>query len=158
VREMRLALALGYDRIEAALLESADPESCRDDAWRHNDPPPIPQMTAPEALQLLHLHHKTARLGWSHYDYRKLRGIPRELRSAFLADRWQDRMARELENEAVAAVDESGPRSPHEPPAPMLPALDQVTGWSKADPAKAPHDPRKPMFGGWRIGDWKGRE
>jgi hypothetical protein len=32
-----------------------------------------------------------------------------------------------------------------------LPDLAQVTGWSRADPGKAPHDPRRALFGGWRM-------
>ena len=32
-----------------------------------------------------------------------------------------------------------------------LPDLAQVTGWSRADPAKAAHDPRRALFGGWRL-------
>jgi hypothetical protein len=36
-----------------------------------------------------------------------------------------------------------------------LPQLDQVTGWSGANPAKTAHNPDLAMFGGWRIGDWK---
>jgi hypothetical protein len=31
--------------------------------------------------------------------------------------------------------------------------LAQVTGWSKADPTKAPHDARRALFGGWRMAD-----
>ena len=34
--------------------------------------------------------------------------------------------------------------------APKLPALDQVKGWSTADPDKVPHDPGRALFGGWR--------
>jgi hypothetical protein len=34
-----------------------------------------------------------------------------------------------------------------------LPDLAQVTGWSKADPAKAPYHPERALFGGWRIED-----
>lgn len=37
---------------------------------------------------------------------------------------------------------------------PALPALDQVTGWSKTDPEKAPHNPDVALFGGWRLKDW----
>lgn len=36
-----------------------------------------------------------------------------------------------------------------------MPDLAQVTGWSKADPTKTPHDAGRGLFGGWRIGDWK---
>jgi hypothetical protein len=32
-----------------------------------------------------------------------------------------------------------------------LPDLAQVTGWSHADPKKAPHDPTRALFGGWRM-------
>jgi hypothetical protein len=38
-------------------------------------------------------------------------------------------------------------------PSAMLPDLAQVTGWSNADPDKAPHDPDRALFGGWRIGE-----
>ena len=34
-----------------------------------------------------------------------------------------------------------------------LPDLAQVTGWSRADPDKAPHDESRALFGGWRIED-----
>ena len=34
-----------------------------------------------------------------------------------------------------------------------LPDLAQVTGWSKADAAKAAHDPTRALFGGWRLED-----
>ena len=37
------------------------------------------------------------------------------------------------------------------PRAVRLPALDQVTGWSKADPTKVAHDPDVALFGGWRL-------
>ncbi|WP_281178708.1 hypothetical protein [Sphingomonas soli] len=30
-------------------------------------------------------------------------------------------------------------------------ALDQVTGWSKADAEKEPHDATRALFGGWRV-------
>jgi hypothetical protein len=34
-----------------------------------------------------------------------------------------------------------------------LPDLAQVSGWSRADPDKAPHDASRALFGGWRIED-----
>ena len=43
-----------------------------------------------------------------------------------------------------------------EPRAPPLPALDQVTGWSKADPAKPRHDSNRALFGGRRLKDREG--
>ena len=59
---MRLALELGYEQVEAALLAGSIPGAHDHDEWRHNDPPPIPPMTANQALQLLHLHAKTVHL------------------------------------------------------------------------------------------------
>lgn len=52
-REMRIALAVGAERLEAALLESSLPESAVHDHWRHNDPPPIPPMTAHQAMLMV---------------------------------------------------------------------------------------------------------
>ncbi len=75
-REMRLALQLGYDRIELALLQNMDPASCRDDGWRHNEPPPIPPMSVSQALQLMYLHQKEARLWGTRSDRRRKRGEP----------------------------------------------------------------------------------
>lgn len=155
-REMRLALEMGYDRLELAMLEAADPESYRDDAWRHNDPPPIPQLSASEALQLLHLHQKEARLWAERPDRNRRRGETGEQHSARLAAKWQANLDWEDEDRAIeAAIRAEGPPGPHEPPPPALPSLDQVKGWSKADPEKRGQDRERPMFGGWRIGDWK---
>ncbi|MEP9400983.1 hypothetical protein [Sphingomonas sp. VNH70] len=52
-REMRVALAMGAERLEAALLESSLPEANVHDHWRHNDPPPIPPMTVHQAMLLI---------------------------------------------------------------------------------------------------------
>ncbi|KQM13237.1 hypothetical protein ASE73_12370 [Sphingomonas sp. Leaf24] len=52
-REMRVAIAIGAERLEAALLESGLPESGTHDHWRHNDPPAIPPMTVAQAMQML---------------------------------------------------------------------------------------------------------
>jgi hypothetical protein len=38
---------------------------------------------------------------------------------------------------------------------PELPPLHLVTGWSKAQPVKAVHNPRLALFGGWRLKDWE---
>ena len=35
----------------------------------------------------------------------------------------------------------------------VLPDLAQVTGWSNADPAKAPHHAGRALFGGWRMAE-----
>ena len=52
-REMRVAIAIGVERLEAALLESSLPEANVHDHWRHNDPPAIPPMTVAQAMQML---------------------------------------------------------------------------------------------------------
>lgn len=152
-REMRLALETGYDRIELALLESFAADAHADDAWRRNDPPPIPPMTPAQALQLLYLHQKEARL-WSEPDYvRRRPGESREAHSFRLAAMHEARRQRDREAFDIAEAERraAGGPSPFEPAPPPLPALDQVTGWSTADPAKPPHDPRVALFGGWRL-------
>jgi hypothetical protein len=155
-REMRMALQTGYERLEATLLEGFEPASYRDDAWRHNDPPPIPQMTPYQALQLLYLHQKEARLLSEPVNLRRRPGESREALSFRLSTMHALRLERDRERDDVAkaarrtgdAASASGP-----PISPPLPALDQVTGWSKADPAKTPHHPERALFGGWRLGD-----
>ena len=162
-REWRLALQQGYERLEMALLESWRPESHRDDAWRHNDPPAIPPMSAAQALQLLYLHQKAVLNQDEPPHLKRRRGESSEAwsyRRAAMYEAGQER-AREAFRVAEAARRERG-EGPYWGPAedgnaPTLPDLAQVTGWSKADPAKAPHDPDRALFGGWRIGDMKGK-
>ncbi len=158
-REMRLALELGYERLEMALLAAADPASHRDDAWRHNDPPPIPQMTAAEALQLLHLHQKEARLQAEPPHIKRRRGESSEAHSYRLGAMYEAGIQRKREDFDIAEAARRAAGHPHlfGPKILPLPALDQVKGWSKADPDKVPHDPDTPMFGGWRLKDWKGK-
>lgn len=154
-REMRLALQTGYDRIEGALIESWLPEAHEGDAWRHNDPPPIPSMSANQALQLLYLHQKEARLLAEPAHLKRRRGEGQEAHSYRLAVMYclgQQRQ-REAFQLAEAARRAAGKPSPFEPEAPKVPALDQVTGWSKAGPAKAPYHEGVALFGGWRIAD-----
>lgn len=158
-REMRLALQMGYERIEMALLENADPRSHADDAWRHNDPPPIPPMTANQALQLMYLHQKEVRLQAEPPHIKRRRGESPEAHSTRLAAMYRARIERDREAFRIAEAERrtAGRPSPFGPPAPVLPALDQVTGWSKANPEKAPHDPTRALFGGWRLKDMKRR-
>lgn len=162
-REMRLSLTMGYERVEGAALASAMPDSHADDAWRHNDPPPIPPMTPDQAIQLLCLHNKSVRLSWDRPHRRKRRGEPWETYTARLTAMWMAEKGREADDAAVrraARYEATGDwHLPGEKP-PELPPLHLVTGWSKADPdrAKATYNPRLALFGGWRLKDWEKRK
>ena len=127
-REMRLALELGYERVEAALLEAGQPDSYRDDAWRHNDPPPVPPMTFDQAMQLLYHHQKEVRLEAEPPHIKRRRGESQEAHSYRLGALYEQRQqrAREAYDVAEAARREGRERSPHEPEAPVLPDLAQV--------------------------------
>jgi len=178
-REMRLAHKMGYDRVEMAALQAALPESHEDDAWRHNTPSPVPRMTVDQALQLLYLHQKGVRESWDKPHRRKRRGESWDTYTERLRAMWTHEKAVEAEDAALrraARWEETGDwRLPEEMReeirpgtgrgtaeggggVPALPALDQVTGWSKADPAKAPHNPDRALFGGWRLKDWQKRK
>lgn len=157
-REMRLALQTGYDRIEEALLESTLAAAHEHDAWRSNDPPAIPPMSANQALQLMYLHQKEARLTADPWPIKRQRGEPREVwlaRLAIIAEE-RDRLAREAFEIAEAERHAGGEPAWGEAGEDVrrrlaLPDLAQVMGWSRADPDKAPHDPDTALFGGWRI-------
>jgi hypothetical protein len=163
-REMRLSLTMGYDRIEEAALAAAMPESHQDDAWRHNDSPPIPPMTAGQALQLLFLHNRTVRLSWDQPHRRKRRGESWETYTQRLSAMWTAEKGRDAEDAALrraARYEATGDwRLPEEPPPPELPPLHLVTGWSGAKPdrAKATYNPDLALFGGWRLRDWEKRK
>ncbi|URW74538.1 hypothetical protein M9980_08080 [Sphingomonas donggukensis] len=157
-REMRLALAAGYEQVEMALLAAGLPDAHADDAWRHNAPPPIPPMTANQALQLLYLQQKEARLGGAPEPLRRQRGesaAARDERLTLMAEhrRTRDREAflvAEAQRKAKGGAAAGGDR-------PILPDLAQVTGGSKAqrssaDIATAP-EPNHARFGGRRLGD-----
>jgi hypothetical protein len=169
-REMRLSLTEGYDRVEMAALAAALPESHEDDSWRHNDPPPIPPMTPDQVLQLLCLHEKSVRQSWDRPHRRKRRGEPWETYTERLRAMWVSEKAREAEDAALRAAARAETAADWDVPEeeedlPALPALDQVTGWSKACPepveganpdrAKATYNPDLALFGGWRLKDWK---
>ena len=95
-REWRLALQQGYEALERALIAGFTPESTVDDAWRHNEPPAIPPMSAAEALQLLYLHQKEARLKAEPFAIKRRRGESRE------AYNYPARRARRAEDGAAA--------------------------------------------------------
>jgi hypothetical protein len=141
-REMRMALAEGYEALDLALLEGLSAYDHMHDDWRHNEPPAMPPMTVNQALQLMYLHQKKVVL------HEALE------RQEFAAALRMERGLRHAPHPAQAAL---------EPPSPsrgeglegriFLPDLAQVTGWSRADPKKAPHDASRALFGGWRMAD-----
>jgi hypothetical protein len=155
-REWRLALETGYLRLEAALLGGWMPDGGADDTWRHNDPPPIPPMSPAQALQLLYLHQKEARLWTTPEPLRKRRGETNEARVMRLTLVHEARTQRQRDIYDTAEAARREPRaaapSPHEPPPPILPDLAQVTGWSQASGRPA-FDEDVALFGGWRLGD-----
>jgi hypothetical protein len=161
-REMRLALAMGYERLECAALMSAAPASHEDDAWRHNDPPPIPPMTPNQALQLLFLHEKSVRQGWEKPHRRRRRGEPWDAYIERLRAMWTAEKAREAEDAALRRAAQyertGGWRFEEETPPAPLPPLHLVTGWSRADQSKAAHNPKLALFGGWRIEEMSKRK
>jgi hypothetical protein len=157
-REFRIALKMGHERLECAMLQAAMPESQRHDAWRRNDPPPIPPLTADQALALLCRHSKSVELGWDMPHRRRRRGEPWETYTERLRAMWTAEKRREAEDDAVARAlrwEETGSwrREDEAPPLPV-PPLALVTGWSKAS-GRPPHHEGVPLFGGWRIGDMK---
>ena len=162
-REMRLSLTMGYDRIECAMIAAALPESHADDAWRHNDPPPIPPLTPDQALQVLCLHEKSVRQSWDRPHARKRRKEPWETYTERLRAMWMHEKSLERETDALrraAQYEETGDWRFEEEKAegggiPELPPLHLVTGWSKAKKVKAVHNPELALFGGWRLKDWK---
>ena len=153
-REMRMALEEGYERLQTALLASSRPASFEDDAWRHIDPPEMPPMTVNQALQLLYLHQKEARLLAEPAHIRRRPGESSEARSFRMGAMYEARLEREREKFEVAdaARRARGIPSLHESWRATV-DLSQVQGWSKADPTKQPHDPDRALFGGWRIED-----
>ena len=161
-REMRMALQMGYDRIELALIESTLVESHHDDAWRHNDPPPIPPMTANQALQLLYLHQKEARLLAELAHIKRRRGESADAHSFRLSAMYQAHLARQRERFDIAEAARRARGEPwlfgpeHLPERPVLPDLAQVTGWSGAKGDREAYHPDVALFGGWRLGDWEG--
>jgi hypothetical protein len=164
-REMRLALQMGYDRLEAALLESGLAGSHEHDDWRTNEPPAIPPMTPAQALQLMYLHQKEARLNAVEpYQIRRRAREPEAAYHERLVQMAEERRRREREKFEVAEAERWARGEPAWGPAGEavrrelgLPDLAQVTGWSRADPTKTPHDPTRALFGGWRLEEMEER-
>ena len=177
-REMRMALARGWEALEQELLSSTLAESHQHDEWRSNDPPAVPPMTCDQALQLMYLHQKAV-LQLDEPDYlKRRRGESNEAHSERLALMAEERDRRAREEFEVAELERWERGEPAWGPAgedvraklaargigptptpPLkergfgLPDLAQVTGWSRADPKKAAHHEGVALFGGWRIED-----
>jgi len=162
-REMRISLRIGWERLEGAMLVAGLPDNPEDNAWREqHDLPPVPPLTADQALQLLALHDKSVNQGWEKPHRRKRRGEPWETYTARLRAMWTAEKNREAEDEALrraAHYEATGDwRYEDEPaPPPTLPPLELVTGWSKAAKIKVIYNPGRALFGGWRLADWKKR-
>jgi hypothetical protein len=159
-REFRLALKMGWQRLEAAALAAAEAGSHSDDRWRQCDLAPIPPLSWDQTFQLLCRHDRSVNQGWEAPHRRRRRGESDEIYSLRLQAMWRAERNLEAEAEAVrraARYEESGDwRHEDEPPPPGLPPLDRVTGWSRAG-GRPPHHPGVALFGGWRIEDMSKR-
>ena len=168
-RQMEQARKIGLERLEAAMLEAAcaaqDGEG-PDAAWQHSlDANPIPPLTGAQAMQLLARHKRNEQ--HDEVDAIMRRRLPWELKRQLLQARLEREKRREREEAArekrakarAKRYERTGDwRREDEPPPVVLPPLEQVTGWSKADPEKKPHREGEGLFGGWRIGDWVRRK
>lgn len=155
-REWLLALQMGYDRLEMALLESAKLGSFADDDWRRNDPPAIPPMSANQALQLLYLHQKEARLWHTPVPDRLRPGETQVARSVMLGMIHQAKVEQDRLKFQIAEAERLARGEPTyidwAAEGVTLPDLSQITGWSRAK-GKPPTDPTRALFGGWRMTD-----
>ncbi|HEX9964376.1 MAG TPA: hypothetical protein VGB04_05265 [Allosphingosinicella sp.] len=159
-REMRLALKMGWERLEMASLQASLPESHADDSWRQCADAPMPRFSPDQAIQLLFLHEKSVRQGWERPHRRRRRGESDETHRERLAAMWTAEKNLEAEAAALrraARYEATGSwRHEDEPPPPELPPLELVTGWSRAS-GRAPYHEGVALFGGWRIGDMRRR-
>jgi hypothetical protein len=106
----------------------------------------------------MYLHQKQARLTAEPDWLKRRRGESRAAHSERLAAMAEERDRRAREAFALAEAERWARGEPPFGPAGEdvrarlgLPDLAQVTGWSRADPGKAPHHPGRALFGGWRI-------
>jgi hypothetical protein len=156
-REMRLALRMGWERLEAAGLAAAEAGSHSSDRWRQcAELAPIPPLSWDQAFQLLCLHDRRVNQGWDQPHRRRPRGESDEVYVERLRAMWTVKKRVEAEEEAVRRAERfeaSGSwRHEDEPPPPELPPLETVTGWSTASGGAGRHGDRA-MFGGWRIAE-----
>jgi hypothetical protein len=118
--------------VEGALVGGWLQTSYDHDDWTHNEPPAVPKMTTDEALQLLRIRvqHARAQSGQAHFDQR--RGEPRDVRQKRMGRQYLDRLSRDTEDLLLYQVLQNGDADARALETPIvLPALDQVTGWSK---------------------------
>ena len=159
-REMRLALRMGWERLEMESLRAASPYSHARDRWRNCPEAPIPKLGWDQAFQLLCLHEKSVNQSWEQPHRRRRRGESDETYRLRLQLMWTAEKDREAEEAAVrraARFESSGSwRREDEPPPPALPPLETVTGWSRAK-GKAGRHGGLALFGGWRIADMEKR-
>ena len=150
-REVRAALAAGYERLEGALFESWLPGSGEDAAWRANEPPALPPMTPAQALQLLHLHHREVHWRESVLSRRLLPGETGDLRSARMGRLYRARLAADAEETLACEAERIATRLERLAAPPIvLPELSQVQGWSQADPARPAANVGRPHGGAMR--------
>jgi hypothetical protein len=103
------------------------------------------------------LHEKSVRQSWEQPHRRKRRGEPWETYTERLRAMWTAEKSREAEDDALrraARYEETGDwRFADEQPAPELPPLHLVTGWSKAIRRRRSTIRRRRCSagGGWRI-------
>jgi hypothetical protein len=154
-REMKISLTIGYDRLEYSAMERMLQTLNGNPAWLAEAVAgnPLPEMTWDQAFQTLCLHRNTVRLDGDRPPGRRPRINPNPAEAMFVIGRNIDAIERAARYEQTGSW-----RHTHEAPAPKLPPLHLVTGWSKADPAKVKHNPGLALFGGWRIEDWDRRK
>jgi hypothetical protein len=73
-REFRLALKMGWERLEAAAVAAGLAGSHSRDRWRQCAPAPIPPLSFDQAFQLLCLHDRSVNQGWEKPHRRRRRG------------------------------------------------------------------------------------
>lgn len=152
--EMKISLTIGFDRLEYAAMERMLETLHGRPAWLGEAIAgnPLAPMSWDQAFQVLCLHRNTVRLDGDRPPGRRARTDPNPA-AAFAA------IGRNIDAiERAARFEQTGSwRHAHEAEPPKLPPLHQVTGWSKADPAKVKHNPKLALFGGWRIEDLEKR-
>jgi hypothetical protein len=152
-REMRIAITIGSDRLEWALMEGCDRTFGGGppiDAWQDRiGDTPLPPMSVSQAIQQVTLHHNRDRL----------RDRPDRASKEVSIEQVRDEIVRKCDAVKRARHYEATGswRFAHEQASPSLPPLHLVTGWSKAT-GKPAHNPDLALFGGWRISDWKKRK